>query len=195
MNINAGKKTIAAVKNENHFYKVIVAVFGLSNLLLCAVLGYVLFRDNVIIVPPVVREEYAIGAETSQKYLVDMAEYVVTTLRTINKDNVDYNNKIILKMVDDDTLPSLRKTLDAQAVRIKKEDITSVWSGSTAEPSIVGKNTVILSGRLRTYYSDKLVSNESKEYKVEFGLSGLGKIYVKKVEEVKPDVEPISAGS
>lgn len=195
MNINAGKKTIAAVKNENHFYKVIVAVFGLSNLLLCAVLGYVLFRDNVIIVPPVVREEYAIGAETSQKYLVDMAEYVVTTLRTINKDNVDYNNKIILKMVDDDTLPSLRKTLDAQAVRIKKEDITTVWSGSTAEPSIVGKNTVILSGRLRTYYSDKLVSNESKEYKVEFGLSGLGKIYVKKVEEVKPDVEPISAGS
>lgn len=195
MNINAGKKTIAAVKNENHFYKVIVAVFGLSNLLLCAVLGYVLFRDNVIIVPPVVREEYAIGAETSQKYLVDMAEYVVTTLRTINKDNVDYNNKIILKMVEGDTLPSLRKTLDAQAVRIKKEDITTVWSGSTAEPSIVGKNTVILSGRLRTYYSDKLVSNESKEYKVEFGLSGLGKIYVKKVEEVKPDVEPISAGS
>lgn len=194
MNINAGKKTIATVKKENLFYKVIVGIFGVSNLLLCAGLGYVLLRDNVVIVPPVVRDEYVIGAETSQKYLVDMAEYVVTTLRTINKDNVDYNNKIILKMVDDDGLPQLRKTLDAQALRIKKEDITTIWSGSTSEPTMVGKNTVILSGRLRTYYADKLVSNDLKEYKVVFGLSGLGKIYVKKIEEVKPDVEPISSG-
>lgn len=187
MNLDAGQKTIAEVKNANRFFKSLLVVFALSNLVLTVSLLYLLMRDNVIITPPVVTNKYEIGANTSEKYLVDMAEYVITMLRTVNKDNVDYNNNIIFKMVDADHLPQLRKNLDAQASRIKREDIMTVWSGSIGEPQVINRNTVVLSGKLKTYYSDKLVSADIKDYRIEFGTSGIGRIYVKKVEEVKPD--------
>lgn len=187
MNLDAGQKTIAEVKNANRFFKSLLVVFALSNLILTGSLLYMLMRDNVIITPPVVTNKYEIGANTSEKYLVDMAEYVITMLRTVNKDNVDYNNNVIFKMVDADHLPQLRKNLDAQASRIKREDIMTVWSGSIGEPQVINRNTVVLSGKLKTYYSDKLVSDDIKDYRIEFGTSGLGRIYVKKVEEVKPD--------
>ena len=187
MNLDAGQKTIAEVKNANRFFKSLLVVFALSNLVLTGSLLYLLMRDNVIITPPVVTNKYEIGANTSEKYLVDMAVYVITMLRTVNKDNVDYNNNIIFKMVDADHLPQLRKNLDAQASRIKREDIMTVWSGSIGEPQVINRNTVVLSGKLKTYYSDKLVSADIKDYRIEFGTSGIGRIYVKKVEEVKPD--------
>lgn len=187
MNLDAGQKTIAEVKNSNRFFKTLLIIFSLSNLILIGTLMYVLLRDNVIIVPPVVKNKYEVGAVTNEKYLVDMAEYVITMLRTVNKDNVDYNNNVILKMVDDDALPQLRKNLDAQAARIKREDIMTIWSGSIAEPQIVNKDTVILNGKLKTFYSDKLVSDDIKDYKIQFSMSGLGKIYVKKVEEIQPE--------
>lgn len=187
MNLDAGQKTIAEVKIANRFFKSLLVVFALSNLILTGSLLYMLMRDNVIITPPVVTNKYEIGANTSEKYLVDMAEYVITMLRTVNKDNVDYNNNVIFKMVDADHLPQLRKNLDAQASRIKREDIMTVWSGSIGEPQVINRNTVVLSGKLKTYYSDKLVSDDIKDYRIEFGTSGLGRIYVKKVEEVKPD--------
>lgn len=191
MNLDAGKKTIAEVKSANRFFKSLLVIFGISNCVLVAMLLWVLMRDNVIITPPVVTNKYEIGnSQIGDKYLVDMAEYVITTLRTVNKDNVDYNNGIILKMVDAESLPQLRKNLDAQASRIKREDIMTVWSGSIAEPQIINKNTVLLSGKLKTYYSDKLVSDDIKDYRIEFGTTGVGRIYVKKVEEVKPELAP-----
>lgn len=195
MNLDAGQKTIAEVKNANRFFRSLLVIFGVSNLVLSGVVLYALTRENVIIMPPVITNKYEIGANTDQKYFVEMAEYVITMLRTVNKDNVDYNNSVIYKMVDGEHLPQLRKNLDAQAARIKREDIMTVWSGAIGEPKIINKHTVILSGKLKTYYSDKLVSDDFKDYKVEFGTSGLGRIYVKKVEEIKPDDVATNAGT
>ena len=121
-----------------------------------------------------------------------MAEYVITMLRTINPQNVEHNNSVILKMVSADTQPKFRKILDAQAARIKKEDIITVWSGANIPPKIVNKNSVVLNGILKTYYSDKLVSSDPKEYKVTFDINSFGRLYVAQVEEIKPSVAPIS---
>ena len=113
-------------------------------------------------------------------------------LRTINPQNVEHNNSVILKMVSADTQPKFRKILDAQAARIKKEDIITVWSGANIPPKIVNKNSVVLNGILKTYYSDKLVSSDPKEYKVTFDINSFGRLYVAQVEEIKPSVAPIS---
>ena len=193
MNIDNGKKTIADVKNENNFFKKILLVMALVNLFLLAVLSYALLRQTVVVVPPVVTNKYEISADgASPTYLVDMAEYVITMLRTINPQNVEHNNSVILKMVSADTQPKFRKILDAQAARIKKEDIITVWSGATVPPKVVGKNSVVLNGTLKTYYSDKLVSTDPKEYKVTFDINSFGRLYVAQVEEIKPSVAPIS---
>lgn len=193
MNIDNGKKTIADVKNENNFFKKILLVMALVNLFLLAVLAYALLKQTVVVVPPVVTNKYEISSDgASPTYLVDMAEYVITMLRTINPQNVEHNNSVVLKMVSADTQPKFRKILDAQAARIKKEDIITVWSGANVPPKIVNKNSVVLNGTLRTYYSDKLVSNDPKEYKVTFDINTFGRLYVAQVEEIKPSVAPIS---
>ncbi len=193
MNIDNGKKTIADVKNENNFFKKILLVMALVNVFLLAILAYALMKETVVVVPPVVTNKYEISADgASPTYLVDMAEYVMTMLRTINPNNVEHNNSIILKMASAEAQPKMRKILDAQAARIKKEDIMTVWSGSTVPPKVVGKNSVVLNGTLKTYYSDKLVSTDPKEYKVTFDINSFGRLYVTQIEEIKPSVAPIS---
>ena len=193
MNIDNGKKTIADVKNENNFFKKILLVMALVNLFLLAVLSYALLRQTVVVVPPVVTNKYEISADgASPTYLVDMAEYVITMLRTINPQNVEHINSVILKMVSADTQPKFLKIIDAQAASIKKEDIITVWSGANIPPKIVNKNSVVLNGILKTYYSDKLVSSDPKEYKVTFDINSFGRLYVAQVEEIKPSVAPIS---
>ena len=98
MNIDNGKKTIADVKNENNFFKKILLVMALVNVFLLAILAYALMKETVVVVPPVVTNKYEISADAaSPTYLVDMAEYVITMLRTINPNNVEHNNSIILK--------------------------------------------------------------------------------------------------
>lgn len=184
-----GKETISEARNEASYIKKILLFSVILNIGTGSLLGYVVVRENTIIVPPVVSSKYQLNnAVGSELYLIDISEYVITTLRTINPNNIDNNNLIILRMTDSASVPKLRSVLEAQAIRLKKEDISTVWSGSTQSPKvIVDKNTVFLTGTLKTYFSDKLASEEPKKYKLTFKMSGIGKIYVKSVEEVKFD--------
>lgn len=189
MLLKKGKNTISEARNESSFLKKLLLFTSLVNIGLLALLFVVIVRERTIITPPVVTGKYVVsGAIGNEQYIVDMAEYVITTLRTINKDNVDNNNLIILRMTKTDSIPQLRSVLDAQAKRIKEEDITTVWSGSTQPPKIIAdQNTVYLTGILKTYFSNKLVSETPKKYKISFEMSGIGKIYVKNVEEIELD--------
>lgn len=186
MLVQEGKATISEARNETSFLKKVLLISMVLNIGLLVLIAVIVIRERTIITPPVVTGKYIVsGAVGNEQYIVDMAEYVITTLRTINKDNVDNNNLIILRMTRPESVPKLRSVLDAQAKRIKEEDITTVWSGSTMPPKvIVDQSTVYLTGILKTYFSNKLVSEQPKKYKISFKMSGIGKIYVKSVEEI-----------
>jgi conjugal transfer pilus assembly protein TraE len=158
---------------------------GLLLVLFCLVLllGFVVVRDTTKIVPTEIRRPYEIGANYANKdYLLDMAGYVLGTVLTVTPESVDYNNKVILRMADPDGYAGLKTALDAAALRLKQERVTTIWVPRKEEVSEQDKR-VKVSGKLKTYIADKLTSERDKDYLVEFSVTTSGRLYVSKIEE------------
>lgn len=152
-------------------------------LLLVLLLGFVVVRDTTKIVPTEIRRPYEIGANYANKdYLLDMAGYVLGTVLTVTPESVDYNNRVILRMADPDGYAGLKTALDAAALRLKQERVTTIWVPSKEEVSERDKR-VKVSGKLKTYIADKLTSERDKDYLVEFSVTTSGRLYVSKIEE------------
>ena len=176
------------------FHRVMNLGLLLLELITLGILGFVLLKDNVKIIPPEVRRPYEIGANHANKdYLLDMAGYVLGTIMTVTPDNVDHNNKVILKMADPSGYGDLKTALDAAAIRMKKERVTTIWVPRKEEVSERSMQ-VKVTGNLKTYIADKLTSEREKVFLVQFISTISGRLYVAKVQEiVKPD--PGKSGS
>ena len=166
---------------------VIYSLIGVSFALVVG-WGWTVMNQVTVIVPPEVKRPYEIGSNYGNKeYLADIANYVLQTILTVTPDSVDFNNKVILKMTDPDGYPKLRADLDAAALRMKRERVTTVWIPQKEEISETDKR-VKVKGRLKTFIADVLTSERDKEYSVEFNITSSGRLYVLNVKEVvKPD--------
>lgn len=153
-------------------------------------LGFVVIRETTHIVPPEVKRPYEIGANYANKdYLLDMAGYVLGMVLTVTPESVDHNNRIILKMTDPDGYAHLKTALDAAALRLKAERVTTIWVPHREEVR-ESQHKVKVSGKLKTYIADKLTSEREKEYIVEFIVTTSGRLYVSKIEEeIKRDLD------
>jgi conjugal transfer pilus assembly protein TraE len=86
-------------------------------------------------------------------------------------------------MAHPDGYPALKAALDAAALRIRKERITTIWVPRKEAVDERAKR-VTVSGRLKTFISDRLTSERNKDYIVEFTITASGRLYVSKIEEV-----------
>lgn len=174
-----------------------ITVLSLAVVILAGVVlvGFLLLRDTTKVVPPEVRRPYEIGADYANKeYLADMATYVLDKVLTTSPEQVDFNNKVILRMTHPDGAAHLKTSLDASALRMKKEKITTVWA-PRAEEIFEREKRVKVTGKLKTYIADKLTSERDKTYFVEFTVTTSGRLYVTKIEEFIKASTPIqSAG-
>jgi len=161
-------------------------IWVLAASLIVTLVGFIanILSEKTIIAPPVVSRQYEIGSNYANKsYLVDMASYAVDLLKTTTPGKVDVNNKAFLKLVDPEDEPRIKTVLDAAAIRVKRDRIVTLWELRGDEVSLRDKS-VILTGKLKTYIADKLVSEHQKSYEVNYRVSFSGTLYVKDVKEV-----------
>lgn len=146
--------------------------------------AYTLMTSKELVMPPEVRRPYEIGSNyANSDYLSDMASYVLDKVLTVTPETVDYNNKIIMKMAHPDGAATLKTSLDAAALAVKKDRITTIWIPRNEKISEKAK-TVEVMGQMKTYIADKLTSQHDKSYLVQFNITTSGRLYVSKVEEV-----------
>lgn len=187
MHPEKSKASLDQIRNQNRFLRGMAVVLGLSTFAQTGLLFYVFSRDSVRIVPPVISRPYVIsGYGSNPEYLSDMAEYVLTRMFNVNPSTIDFNNESVLKMVDPEQYPALKTKLDTNAERIKKDEISTIWSSGTIE-AMPDQNMVFVKGVLSTYMADKIVNTQPKEYLVEFIFRSTGRLYVSKVKEVVRD--------
>lgn len=174
----------AALQSQLGFYRVLCLSLSLVLLGGVGVLGFVLLKDTVKIVPAEIRKPYEIGANYANRdYLADMAAYVLGSVLSVTPESVDHNNKTILKMTHPDGYPTLKTALDASAARLKKERITTLWNARNE--TIDERNLVVrASGTVKTFIADKLVSDTPRDYSVKFLITTSGRLYVTKIEEI-----------
>ncbi|WP_338911973.1 type IV conjugative transfer system protein TraE [Mycetohabitans rhizoxinica] len=172
------------LKSQVRFHRALNV--GLLTALLMGVilLGFVVLRDTTKIVPPEVKRPYEISSNYANKdYLLDMADYVLAQVLTVTPDNVDYNVKTILRMAHPDGYGALKASLEAAALRMRHERVTTIWVPRKEEVNEQDLR-VKVSGRLKTYIADKLTSERDKDYLVEFNVTVSGRLYVSKIEEI-----------
>lgn len=156
-------------------------------------LGFTVFRETTHILPPEIRRPYDIGADYANKdYLLDMANYVLSMVLTVTPESIEHNNKIILKMTQPEGYVDLKAALDAAALRIKKERVTTVWVPNSEEVYEKTKR-VKVNGKLKTFIADKLTSERDKSYFIDFTITNSGRLYVSKIEEFVKDDSAQSA--
>lgn len=174
----------AALQSQLGFYRVLSFLLTLVLMAGVGVLGFVLLKDTVKIVPTEIRKPYEIGANYANRdYLADMASYVLGSVLSVTPESVDHNNRVILKMTHPDGYPTLKTALDASAARLKKERITTLWNARNE--TIDERNlTVRASGTVKTFIADKLVSDTPRDYSVKFLITTSGRLYVTKIEEI-----------
>lgn len=186
------------LKSQVKFLRVISIGLIAVIFALIAIEGFMFMRETTVIVPAEVRRPYELGADfASTDYLTDMANYVLDKVLTVTPESVDYNDRVILKMTHPDGYPSLKSSLDAAALRLKKERITTVWIPRNEKVSANTK-TVEVTGQLKTYIADSLTSIRDKSYLVQFTVTLSGRLYVSSIEEIikrdpatgKPAVQP-----
>ncbi|HHV7523702.1 TPA: type IV conjugative transfer system protein TraE [Burkholderia orbicola] len=172
-------------------------IFGLCAALIITIsfFGIFVLRDPTKIVPPEVRRPYEIGSNyANREYLSDMATYVLDRVLTVTPASASYNNSVILRMTHPDGYGPLKTQLDAAALKIKKEQISTVWVGRNEQVN-ESQLSVKVSGTYKTYISDKPVGEKDKSYIVQFIVTSSGRLYVLKIDEVvKPDT-PAPAGN
>ena len=178
-----------ALKSQVTFLRVVIVSCCALNLILLTLFGMSLLRATTTIVPPEVRRPYVVGADyASNDYLLDMADYVLDKVLTVTPETVDYNNRVILKMTHPDGYASLKAALDAAAIRIKKERVTTIWMPRNEKVNPNNK-TVEVSGEFKTFIADNLTSKREKSYLVQFIVTLSGRLYVSQIEEIiKSDV-------
>lgn len=177
-------KNAAVLQSQIGFYRVVSFLLSLVLLGGVGILAYVLARETVRIVPPEIHRPYQIGAGYANKdYLADMATYVLSSVLSVTPETVDHNNKVILKMTHPDGYPALKTSLDASAARLKKERITTLW-GARNEAIDERALIVQVSGSIKTFIADKLVSESPRDYVVKFLITTSGRLYVTKIEEI-----------
>jgi conjugal transfer pilus assembly protein TraE len=182
------------LKLQARFLRVVIVSQVGVILALIVTLAINIAHRTTVIVPPEVRRPYEIGADYVNKdYLFDMAGYVLSTAFTVTPENVDYNEEVILKMTEPEGYPELKRELDAAAMRIKQDRITTIWVPQTEQidmPSL----TVQVNGLQKAYIADKLTSQIQKSYVVQFNITTSGRLYVLKIQEVSKDSSQSGAG-
>ncbi len=174
----------SALLSQIRFHKLMSLILAVIIFGGMIIFGYVLVRDTTKILPPEIRRPYEIGANYANKeYLLDMANYVLGTVLNVTPENADHNNKVILKMAHPDGYPTLKTALDAAAMRIRQEKVTTIWVPRKEEVFERDKR-VKVNGKLKTYIADKLTSEREKNYIVEFTITTSGRLYVSKIEEI-----------
>jgi len=190
---NAARNT-ASLQSQLRFYRLLSFTLTLTLLGGVLVLGFVLLRDTVKIVPPEIRRPLEIGSSYANKdYLAEMSAYVLGSILTVTPDTVDHNTRVILKMTHPEGYAILKTALEASATRLKRERITTIWA---LRSELVDERnlSVKASGSLKTFIADKLVSESPRDYAIKFLITTSGRLYVTKIEEiVKPEAHLLSA--
>lgn len=179
MNPNVDQNERTRLKAANQWHRLVTPLALLVAFASIAVNFYLILNEKTVVTPPVVERGYWIaGGRANQEYLADMGDFVLQTLKTTSPGKVDFENKKILQMVNPENYAQVKTDLDAEAIRIKSNNLTTVWEPQTVDVDVDGLR-VTWSGVLKKWVADKPMPPATRTFYVDFTISRQGKLHVK----------------
>jgi conjugal transfer pilus assembly protein TraE len=134
------------LKVEKKLLMVIIAILSVTIIVLVFALKSAYFEQRIIVIPPVVSDEFAVSGNTySKAYLEQIAYYLCDRLLSVSPETVKSSFDAVLQFADSGNINALKSSLDKQADTIIKERIYQVFypAAFEATPQILTVTGVI----------------------------------------------------
>ncbi|HQN01033.1 MAG TPA: type IV conjugative transfer system protein TraE [Candidatus Hydrogenedentes bacterium] len=126
------------------------------------ILNATVFRENtrVIVVPPTLTEEFWIEkGKASPEYLEQMGVFIATLAGNLSPRNAEYNIEQLLKYIEPSRVSEVKDDLKAQALYIKKNNISQTYYADSASVDIA-RQVVTIEGQVTRNIGTIKVSEE-----------------------------------
>src|SRR5690606_5505603 len=152
MKRSTGIQTIGELQAVNRSNRTIIFGLIITIILLILLLGYSIYAKTTILIPTQQSGAYSIGRDHANKeYFLDTSRDVMHLLYNITPVNVDENFSELLKRVKPEHQKDMKAYLDTTSERIKKQQITQVWSTTGSYKYLPSEKAVIVSGVSKTF--------------------------------------------
>jgi conjugal transfer pilus assembly protein TraE len=116
------------LKVEKNLLMGIIAILSAAIIILVFALRSAIFDQRIIVIPPVVTDEFTISGNTySKAYLEQIAYYLCDRLLSVSPETVNSSFDAVLQFGDSNNTRALKTSLDKQAETIIKERIYQVF--------------------------------------------------------------------
>jgi conjugal transfer pilus assembly protein TraE len=116
------------LKVEKKFLMTVIAILSIAIIVLAVSLRRAIFEQRIVVIPPVVTDEFTInGNNYSKAYLEQIAYYLCDRLLSVSPETVNSSFDAVLQFANSDNINLLKASLDKQAETIIKERIYQVF--------------------------------------------------------------------
>ncbi len=162
----------------------VIGVLGVVNILLAATVYFMIGKERVIVVPPVVSNDFWVATDSvSDSYLEQMTSFFSSLVLNVNPSNFSKRSEQLLQHVDPLSYAIVKAEMTEQEVDINRRALTSAFHPMSFK--IDRKNlTVEVKGELRLLSGNTPIGSGTQSYQIRYSNRN-GKLYILDFKEVR----------
>lgn len=162
----------------------VIGVSGIVNILLALSVYFMVGKERVIVVPPIVSSDFWVATDSvSDSYLEQMTSFFASLVLNVNASNFAKRSEQLLQHVDPLSYSRVKAEITEQEGDINRRALTSAFHPMSF--NIDRKNLVVeLKGELRVFSGNTLIGSGTHVYQIRYSNRN-GKLYILDFKEVK----------
>lgn len=172
MEYKQAKSVISKLSDQIRVISITAAALIFCNALLGALLWHQSGKKTIVLIPSTLKEKAVLTENSvSSSYLESMAMMLINDRLNITPENISASNANLLIFVDPDYYSAFKNKLSLESKTIVDSKISSSFYidniKTTANDLIVD-----VSGHLKRWVGERLISSEEKSYELKFSMRG-----------------------
>ncbi len=156
---------------------------GTLSLLLGFSVFYLVGRERIVVVPPIVNRDFWVGTDTvSDSYLEQMSEFFSSLLLNVNPNSFKTRAEHLLQHVAPNAYPQLKMQLVERQLELERRAMSTAFYPLSFKVDR-HKLLVELKGELKILVGNSAIESQIKTYHINFS-QHQGRLYIQKFSEV-----------
>ncbi len=171
------------VLTERNRLLIAFAIMSSLTLLLSSSLFYLVGRERVVIVPPIVNRDFWVGTDTvSDSYLEQMSEFFAGLLLNMNPSSFKTRSEHLLQHTAPHAYARIKTQLSAQQLELERRAMSTAFYPASFKIDR-HKLLVELKGELKILVGNAPIESQTKTYHIQFSQHH-GRLYIQQFSEV-----------
>ena len=171
------------LRERNRLFIAFSVAGGLS-MLLGLTNFYLVGKERVVVVPPIVSRDFWIATDSvSDSYLEQMTEFFAGLLLNVTPNSFSVRAEHLLQHVEPKAYPAIKAQLVEQQMEIQRRAMSTSFHPSSFKIDR-GRLLVELKGELMMWVGNAPIESQSKTYQLQF-VQHQGRLYIQQFKELQ----------